>query len=39
MKCNSYKYMANPTLRLSGKVAPANGTAYFCVFASVDLII
>ncbi len=39
MMCNTYKYIANPTLRLGGKVAPVNGTAYFSVFASVDLII
>ena len=39
MKCNSYKYIANPTLRLGRKVAPAMGTAYICVPASADLII
>lgn len=39
MNCNSYKYIANPTLRLAGKVAPEYGTAYIRVRASVDLII
>lgn len=34
-----YKYIANPMLRLGGKVAPVNGTACFRVLASVDLII
>lgn len=39
MMYNSYKYNANPTLRLAGKVAPDMGTASICVPASVDLII
>lgn len=39
MSFKSYNYIANPTLRLGGKVAPENGTACFYVFASVDLII
>lgn len=39
MMYNSYKYNANPTLRLAGKVAPEYGTAYIRVRTSVDLII
>lgn len=39
MMCNTYKYNVNPMLRLGRKVAPANGTACFYVFASVDLVI
>lgn len=40
MKCNSYKFIANPTLQLAGnKVAPECGTACIRVRASVDLII
>lgn len=39
MKCKNLKCIANPMLRLGGKVAPVNGTACFSVFASVDLFI
>lgn len=39
MKCNSYIMIAYPTIRLIGKVAPANGTACSRVSASEDLIV
>lgn len=39
MMYNSYKYNANPTLRLGRKVVPAMGTAYICVPASADLVV